>query len=323
MITAKSMAIVCATMGRPDKIRNLIASIAENSIHPGQILIADGGHNLKSVVAEFSDTLNLTCLYCPEKGQIVQRNFAHQHLASQIHIVLHLDDDIILYPDALRSALSCWNNLINKSDKDLKSKPLAGMALNIVGHPRKKNDLFRNLALMKVEPQGRVWCSGFASPHAPVDENCFTDWLIGGATMWSREVLGLHEHPLSFRTRWAFCEDVLFSYPLSKTYRLAVCAEALVEHNDSYVDHTFSQRIFYARTQVLMRNYLIFLNIDLSKMAFVWMTVCLMFGYFAKGLFVDIRNLGSFLGTFVGLVEVLLLPFAGVSPEKLVRRLAE
>lgn len=318
MISAKSLAIICPTKDRPEKVRRLLESVSKNTVKPGQVLIADGGHNLKSVAAEFADKLDIECFYCPNPGQIMQRNHVHRFLGPDIQLVLHLDDDITLAPDTLANALLHWNRLL-----ETPGKPLAGMALNIVGHPEKRNNLFRKVAVMRVEPKGRVWASGFASPHVPVTEDGFSDWLIGGATIWARDVLQTHKHPLSFPTRWAFCEDVLFSYPLANTYRMAVCADARVQHNDNYIEHSFAKRMFYAKTQVVMRHYLVALNKDLSVFALLWMTFCQMAGYFAKALTGDRGHLGLFLGTVQGFMMILFTLLTGVSAETLARRLAK
>ena len=318
MIASNQIAIICPTKDRPEKVWRLLESVANSSILPGQIIIADGGHNLKPVVAKFGSRLNVKCLYCPEPGQILQRNYARSKLAPKIRLVVHLDDDIVLSPTALQNGLIYWNELAS----DAKNQ-LAGMALNVTNHPPKRNNFFRTLMFMRTEPRGRVWLSGFASPHVPVTENGFSDWLVGGAAFWCRSVLDKHPHPLSFRTRWAFCEDVLFSYPLSKTYRLAVCATAHVEHRDSYVNHPFEKRVFYARTQVLIRHYLISLNPDLSMLAFLWMTLCQSLGYLGKGLVGEMGSFGSLWGTLGGVAAVLRARLTGVSAEILVRRLAE
>ena len=53
-INAAQIAIISATKDRPDKIRNLLESVARLESQPGQILIADGGHNLEPLVKEFA-----------------------------------------------------------------------------------------------------------------------------------------------------------------------------------------------------------------------------------------------------------------------------
>ena len=202
-ISPAQIAIICATKNRPDKIRNLLESLARLKSQPNQILIADGGHNLKSLVKKFAGRINVSCFYCPEPGQILQRNYAHLMLHKDIRLVLHLDDDITLEPASLDKALHHWNWLTSET-----GKPLVGMAFNVVNLPRKKDNLLRRLAIMRVEPMGRVWSSGFASPHVPVPDGVGeireTSWLVGGVTLWSRNALAT-PHPLSFATRWAVC----------------------------------------------------------------------------------------------------------------------
>ena len=90
-INAAQIAIICATKDRPDKIRNLLESVASLDSQPGQILIADGGHNLEPLVKEFAGRINISCLYCPDPGQILQRNYAHAMLHGDVRLVLHLD----------------------------------------------------------------------------------------------------------------------------------------------------------------------------------------------------------------------------------------
>ena len=320
-INAAQIAIICATKDRPDKIRNLLESVARLESQPGQILIADGGHNLEPLVKEFAGRINISCLYCPEPGQILQRNYAHSMLHGDIRLVLHLDDDITLEPASLDKALYHWNRLTPEA-----GKPLAGMAFNVVNLPKKKDNLLRRLAIMRVEPMGRVWSSGFASPHVPVrdgtGEIMETSWLVGGAALWSREALAT-PHPLSFPTRWAVCEDVIFSYPLSRDNRLVVCGDAVAQHNDSYVHHSFAKSMFYGKSQVVMRYVLVASNDDLSKLAFFWSNGLHMFGYLARAILGNKNALGTGIGMMSGLVEVLFAQFTRRSHLDLARDLAK
>lgn len=321
IINARQIAIICATKDRPDKIRNMLERVASLETQPGQILIADGGHNLEQLVKEFAGRINVSCIYCPEPGQILQRNYAHSMLHTDIRLVLHLDDDITLEPASLDKALYYWNRLALDT-----RKPLAGMAFNIVNLPKKKDNILRQLAMMRVEPMGRVWSSGFASPHVPVPDGTGeireTSWIVGGAALWSREALAT-PHPISFSTRWAVCEDVIFSYPFSHKNRLVVCGDAVAHHNDSYVRHSFAKSVFYGKSQVVMRYFLVASNPDLRKLAFFWSNVLLMFGYFARAILGSKNAFGTGLGIMLGLVKVLSAQFTRRSYIELARDLAK
>jgi len=316
MITSKNLAIVCPTKDRPEKIAKLLAAVANNTSLPHQFIIANVGADIEDVVQDFKNTLNVKILNCPEPGQILQRHYAHQHLDPSISIVLHLDDDVILASDALQKAIDHWND----ASKD--PTPIAGIALNITNYKDKKNNLFRYIAIMRVEPKGQVWPSGFASPHTPVDQNITSNWLFGGATLWSRAVLQRHPHPLLFPTKWAFAEDLIYSYPLSKSYRMLICAQAKGIHNDSYVDHPFGKRKFYGFTKVIMLYYFVSENKDLSMLAFSWMTLIQFLAFFALALLGSKAHAGLALGTAQGAIAVMKSIFAQSTHLELVKRLA-
>ena len=97
IIKPSQVAVICPTKDQPDKVKRLLTCLAQSSIKPGQVLIADGGHNLKPVIKEFENSLNLACLYCPESGHVLQRDYAHTKLASKIKLVIHFDDDVTFY----------------------------------------------------------------------------------------------------------------------------------------------------------------------------------------------------------------------------------
>ena len=62
LFTAKNIAIVCPTKNQPNKVVRLLTSIAALHEKPQQIIVADGGHNLKPVIAlqeKFKDNLSL------------------------------------------------------------------------------------------------------------------------------------------------------------------------------------------------------------------------------------------------------------------------
>ena len=49
-VTAKNVAIICPTKNQPTKVLRLLESIVHLDEMPQQIIIADGGHNLKPCV---------------------------------------------------------------------------------------------------------------------------------------------------------------------------------------------------------------------------------------------------------------------------------
>jgi glycosyltransferase involved in cell wall biosynthesis len=301
LITAQNVAIICPTKNQPDKVLRLLESIVQLDEKPHQVIIADGGHNLKPILTAFIERLNLTCLYCPEAGQILQRNYAHKYLDKSIQLVLHLDDDNTLDHDALGKMIEFWNEESQKS-----GLPLAGASFNIKDAPVLRSSLLRNLFFLPTKPAGHVSIAGYAAPFTPAKTNMQTSWLLGGSTAWSRDIIEKHRHPIDFPTRWAVCEDLIYSYPLRRKYRLMVASNAIAYHNETYRKMSFQQGIFYGASGAIMRYHFIRQNPDLKTWAYMWMTIGIIIGNLGRGLFGSPRHLGLCIGGIEGLMRAIL-----------------
>ncbi len=298
LITAQHIAIVCPTKNQPDKVLRLLKSINKLNEKPSQVIIADGGCNIKPITTAFTKELNLICLYCPEAGQILQRNHAHKYLGDNIQLVLHLDDDTTLDPDSLQKMIIFWNEEMRKS-----APPLAGASFNIKDMPRTRPSALRKLFFLQTRPAGQVSIAGYAAPFTPTQSNLRTSWLLGGATVWSREIIDRIPHPIDFATRWAVCEDVIYSYPLSRKYRLMVVADATAYHNENYEKMSFRQGIFYGLSGAIMRYHFVRQNPDLKILACMWMTIGVIVGNLGRGFFGSPRHIGLCIGGIEGLVR--------------------
>ena len=300
-ITARNVAIICPTKNQPDKVVRLLESIVQLSEKPHQVIIADGGHNLKPILNTFIQQLNLICLYCPIAGQILQRNYAHEYLDKNIQLVLHLDDDNTLEHDALKNMIIFWNEESQKS-----ALPLAGASFNVKDAAVLRSSVLRNLFFLQTKPAGHVSIAGYAAPFTPTKTSMQTSWLLGGSTAWSRDIIEKHQHPINFPTRWAVCEDLIYSYPLSRKYRLMVAAEAIAYHNETYSNISFQQGIFYGASGAIMRYHFICQSPNLKTWAYIWMTIGVIIGNLCRGLFGSPRHLGLCIGGIEGLVRAIV-----------------
>lgn len=317
-IKAANVAVICPTKNNPSKVTRLLRCIAELTEKPGQVIIADGGHNVKPRVKEFAGSMNLLCLYCPESGQILQRNYAHRHLDKDITVVVHFDDDITFSPDFMTRFVNVWNRE-NKPD----CRPLAGLSFNLKDMTPLKNSFFRKVFFLSTEPPGGVSEAGYAAPFCPADQDREVSWLLGGATAWSRSVLEKYRHPLSFPMRWAVCEDLMFSYPLHLEYRMLIISDIVCFHNETYNEMSFRQGIFYGLSGAIMRYHFIRQHRMLKTTAWLWMTVAVVFGNLLAGLRGSPRHLGLFVGGLEGIARACLCSLSGGDSENLARRLID
>ena len=77
--------------------------------------------------------------------------------------------------------------IINKYNSR-KNKP-AGVSFNITNMPHQPNSLFRKFFLMPLTPSGKVFKSGYNAPITNLNKTIKVEWLLGGATLWRKDVL--------------------------------------------------------------------------------------------------------------------------------------
>ena len=315
-ITNKDVAIICATKNQPNNIMRMLDSIAESQIGIGQILISDGGKNLKKIIEPYKNKLKVRCIYSPISGQVLQRNYAHKFLHKKIRLVIYFDDDITIEKDALSKMVLFWNNVENH-----RGKSLAGASFNLINAPIMHNSIFRKLFLIDIEPKGCVKKGGYAVPFCPANKTHEVSWLLGGATAWSREVLDNYPHPIDFPTKWAVCEDLIYSFPLSQTHKMFVVQDAKVRHDEKQEIMKFSKGLFYGKSSVVMRYYFCSINKDIDSMLFFWMTFGILFGHFGKSLRGSLLNFAFFLGGVSGLISIFLNFFSNKNAKDLATQL--
>ncbi len=257
----QDVALIIPTKDRPGKVKNILESISSQTLPCGRLIVVDGGQSVKDMVVSFSDRLPIEYYECHPPGQIRQRNMAISLLDDRTPLVGFLDDDIVLEPQALESMITFWNNCESAT---------AGVSFNIVNNPSYRHSWMRAIIGMSSSQQGRVLRSGYNVATTPVDIDLRAQWLCGGATVWRQEILKKFINK-EVCSRWAICEDVIFSYPIGKEFSLYVCADAKVRHEHVY-DHTKKMKHrYYGRTVTLWRLYFVESHAELSRMFFLWM----------------------------------------------------
>lgn len=285
------VAVITPTKGRHRQLTHLLQTLASQADRPGQVLIADGGRDAALVVDRFKDLLPVEWVDCPMPGQIVQRNHALTRLRDEIRLVIYFDDDIQLQHDALQILLKFWN-----------SRPVqpAGVSFNITNMPAQPDSTLRRLFLSPSEPKGRVFRSGYNSPVSNLASDLTPQWLIGGATAWRRDLLE-QERAEPITSRWAICEDLIFSYPVGKREPLYVCAAAQVLHVDDEPTETYKAGLFRGRNATIWRYYFVTRHPELSKLAFFWMVFGQSLGRLVSALTGKGWQFGYIFGNAVGL----------------------
>lgn len=288
------MAFIIPTKDRPGKIKAVLESIAQQTIPCGRIIIVDGGQSVEDIVMSFSDRLPVEYYTCSPPGQIRQRNRGISLLNDQTLLVGFLDDDIVLEPRALEKMIVFWNGC---------EPDTAGVSFNIVNSPPFRHSWARALMGMSTPQQGRVLLSGYNVATTPVGAHLRAQWLCGGATVWRKEILKRFTNREIY-SRWAICEDVIFSYPIGKEYPLYVCADAKVRHEHVY-DHTAKMKYrYYGRTVTLWRLFFVESHVEFSRMFFLWMLLGQISARFMLGIFsFRMRHIEYAIGQIEGAIK--------------------
>ena len=300
-LSASDICIITPTFNRNKQLNKLLETLAQQTSPVGNILIADGTGNANALVENYKKDLPVRWLKCPVAGQILQRNFALKELPIDCKVVIYFDDDIQLESNAIEEMVKFWNNQC--------SMP-AGVSFNISNMPEQPDNIFRHIFCMATEPRGKVRRSGYSSPIANVDKNMSSEWLPGGATAWRKDVLETYSIP-DIASKWAICEDLIFSYPVGKNEPLFVCAQAKVKHIDNNSELDFYKCLERGKNTVFWRLYFVSINPDLSVCLFFWMNIGLLFGYGIRSINSGKNQLGYLVGTLLGVVSSLRLMLLG------------
>ena len=222
------IAFVVATKDRPRDLRNMLASLDEQSVRPGQVVIVDASTEpVESVVAEFP-SLRIDYLRHLPPSASAQRNAGIQAVAPAMDFVGFLDDDAVLAPGAMEAMLAFWSqgpaDVGGAAFNYLNAEPVAGGRL-------KRSRLTSWLGLYAAAP-GQVAPSGWQSLTGPIEQTTWVRWLCSGASVWRRQVLETTVFD-EFFDGYSYLEDLDFSYTVARKYRLAIVAEAGFRHYPS------------------------------------------------------------------------------------------
>lgn len=292
--TAAHLALVVPTKDRPQKIANLLSSISRQKTLPGKIIIVDGGRPVKDIAKVFSGRLPLEYYQLQPPSLIGQRNLGLRKLNGTTPLIGFIDDDIVFEKNALSEMIRFWNTT---------SELTAAVSFNIVNVPKNKCHLLHSLFYLSDPLPGRVLRSGVTTTYHNLDWDTKTQWVCGGATVWKLETIRKFPPQRTIRSRWAVCEDLIYSYPIGKTLDFFLCSTARVrhEHDNDYVHHGRVYR-YVGYNEVLWRLYFVKQNLDLSTFAWLLYAIgrsCdnMWFGLIHK----DVNYLKKALGNMSGL----------------------
>ncbi|MFC2117185.1 glycosyltransferase family 2 protein [Bacteroidota bacterium] len=274
----KDLAVIIPTKDRPVQVKRHLQSLVEQQCTLGRVILVASGQDIKDIVMAFKNVLPVEYHHC-DQGQIKQRNLGISLLDDSTKLVATMDDDVTYLDDAILKMIEFWNGA---------QPDTGGVGFNISNLPPNNHNYYLNLLGFSASESGRVLKSGFNTSISNVEKDVKVEWLNGGATVWRQDVLMNNQHK-ELNLKWAVCEDLIYSYPLSKQYSLYICSAAKVEIEEVVMNS--EPREFYidrGRYIYLMGLYFILQNKDLSLTGFIIKNFLYLISLFVKGtLFID------------------------------------
>ena len=252
------LALIIPTADRLRVLTRFLESTIPQQDRIAQIIIVDGGRTPVDDIAEKFPQLPIEYVRSSHPCLTKQKNEGLAHVAPDIDLVCFFDDDIILEEDALKNMLLFWEE---------NGEEVGGAAFNIINVLKRKTAFMKKLFLTGSEAKGRIMRSGYGAMLSPVDDSIFTDWIFGGATVWRREIFKRYRFDEWFEG-YGYGEDLDFSYNVGKTYKLAVIADARVQHIKDYTEG--NDHVLFGKMQIVNRYYIVTKYKEFSKILFLW-----------------------------------------------------
>ena len=219
--------VLIPTRNRRGEVESLLSSLEASSVKPSQVVLVSSGEDISNSVEKFVGRLDITYIHSEIAGQINQKRLGLSKIDPSMKWVVFLDDDLLVLRDTFERAFECI-----ETAKDESEKRLAGVGFGLPVTSR-FNDLGRLSQVIAGifgiinYPPGSVLSNGHATSYLEQQEATETKWL-NGASMWRIEEItnyGLH----GISSKYAACEDLIFSYPIGKKKKLLYCPNAKLE----------------------------------------------------------------------------------------------
>jgi glycosyltransferase involved in cell wall biosynthesis len=265
-LAAQKLGVLIPTRNRPDKIRKLLVSLSNSTVKPAEVVIVSSGDDISSVLEEFSSALNLKHEHSEMYGQANQKKIGIELLAQELDWVVFLDDDLILHPHCLENAIQEVADYEASSDERITG---VGLALPATSRSLDSNRVLRLIGrgfLISNMKPGLVAKNGHAASYLECRETLTTQWL-NGASMWRRDSVDFYGKDL-VSTKYAACEDLIFSYSRLQGNNLIYAPNATVSFQHEEVTNFESSLVF--ETAALWRLYFVMSNRGFSRFLFLY-----------------------------------------------------
>jgi len=229
-----TVAVIIPTMNRPAELDRCVRSILAQSRLPEELIIVDDGNLEPRFVESILGSSPIRYFYVAKdrKGLCRSRNFGLARSSGDI--VIFLDDDTELDRDYVRALAEIFEQDVSGSIAGVSGTPQR--FLNGVEHGADArltwDGRLERFFLIAGARGGKMLPSGFRSPMLDPGPATPVDFLQGGNMALRRRLIGTapFDESLDRFGGYSLGEDVFFSYPLGRKYRLLSTSKARMKH---------------------------------------------------------------------------------------------
>lgn len=242
-------AILIATRNRPSELEKLLLSISELTFPPKNVIIVSSGVSISPTLTKHQD-LNIIHQHIEGYGQIRQKMLGITLIPKGVKWILFLDDDLILEKNSTKIIFSFIDE---SADRHIIGIGLAEASTN----PRAA---WNPLARRKF---GKVTKSGKNIDYAASTKAITTSWL-NGASIWKREYVNHYKFEF-LESRYSICEDLIFSYSMSKLGQLIFLPNAKFQFQANVENQFYNEEVFRARAYWKFHFVRMFSDLSISQ----------------------------------------------------------
>ena len=228
---SSDISVVVPTYQRPEQIEPLLATFAEQTIRPAEIVIVDGASpddsRTEVIVQQIAAGYPIPIRYIrsERRGTSVQRNVGIENAVHEF--VALIDDDIRIEP-------SFFEEILNVFEKDTEFL-IGGVAGHRVNLYKPMSDLarwrwYKRLRLFSTYEPGRYdFLSGYPinqNLHPPFEGTREVDFITTACAVWRKAVFASGLRFNESLKGYAVVEDALFSMQAGRKWKLLQCGSA-------------------------------------------------------------------------------------------------
>jgi glycosyltransferase involved in cell wall biosynthesis len=253
------LALVVPTKDRPESLRRMLKSLAEQATCPVKVaVVASGTKASEAVVAEFRD-IAIDYFHVEFASISGQRNVGIEAVKDDADLIGFVDDDVVFHPGSIGSMLAFWEQA---------PEDVGGAGFNFYNELAPETARKWALGPVKVlyrlflgnqTEKGKMLPSGFPTPIYPVDETIQVDWLETLAVVFRKGVLERFQGDEAYGG-YDCVGFVDFTYSIGRHYRLYVVKDACVTHYCRPITNSY----ILGKKQILNRIYFVRKHPELS-----------------------------------------------------------